>query len=371
MKNKKVGIVTFHTALNYGAILQTYALQKFLKNNGIENVVINYDCPFIKKCYSPFFISNKKIINSLVRGFLFKNKITKKRKNFNYFLKKYINLSCRYGSVNEMVKDINNYKYFIAGSDQVWSPISANFDDFYFLPFANDYQKFSYAASLGTSILTENEKTELKQRLKGFTSISVREESAKKILKDITGNDNIEVHVDPTLLLSKNDWKELTNDNVSNDKYLLIFNVEKQINDIEFAKELAKQKNLKLKYINDRTLIKDKNIEYIEAPTPSDFINLFANAEIVVTNSFHGTVFSIIFEKEFYVELNNKKARNIRSEALLEKLNIRNREISSTDIFNASKINWQNVEKILDIERNKSKEYIIKINESSDKCGKN
>ena len=173
------------------------------------------------------------------------------------------------------------------------------------------------------------------------------------------------------MLLSKNDWKELTNDNVSNDKYLLIFNVEKQINDIEFAKELAKQKNLKLKYINDRTLIKDKNIEYIEAPTPSNFINLFANAEIVVTNSFHGTVFSIIFEKEFYVELNNKKARNIRSEALLEKLNIRNREISSTDIFNASKINWKNVEKILDIERNKSKEYIIKINESSDKCGKN
>lgn len=367
MSSQRVGIVTFHTALNYGAILQTYALQKFLEKNGIENEIIDYDCPFIKKCYSPFFISNKKILNSLVRGLLFRGKINKKRKNFNSFIKKYLKLSNYYSNENQIKKDIDNYKYFISGSDQVWSPISANFDNFYFLPFAKDSQKYSYAASLGTSTLTDEEKKELKVRLKGFSTISVREESAKKLLKEITNNDQIDVHIDPTLLLSKNDWREMTDKKEIVDRYLLIFNVEKPINDVEFAKKIANEKNLKIKYINDRTLFKDKNIEYIEAPSPNKFINLFANADVIVTNSFHGTVFSIIFEKDFYVELNNKKARNIRSESLMEKLNIKNREIKSVDIFKSEEINWEIVNNILDKERKKSQKYINAINESSDK----
>ena len=369
MKNKKVGIVTFHTALNYGAILQTYALQKFLNNNNIDNEIIDYDCPFIKKCYSPFFIAGKKVINSLVRGVVFRNKIFKKRENFNSFLQKYINLSPNYQNVDEMRKDANKYKYFISGSDQVWSPISANFDLFYFLPFAEDYQKHSYAASLGTSKLTTDEQNALRQRLKGFKSISVREESAKELLKTITNINNIEVHIDPTLLLSKNDWQDMVDKKKTNEKYLLIFNVEKPINDIKFAKNIAKEKKLKIIYINDRTLIKDKKIKYVEAPTPNEFINLFANADTIITNSFHGTVFSIIFEKEFYVELENKKARNIRSESLLKKLNIQNREIKNIELFKPEPINWQNVANILEEERKKSQNYILKINESSEQRG--
>lgn len=363
MKNKKAGIVTFHTALNYGAVLQTYALQKFANSIGIENEIINYDCPFIKKCYSPFFISGKKVINSLIRGIVFRGKIKKKRKNFDLFLKEYICLSKKYNNINEMQQDSDKYKYFISGSDQVWSPISANFDEFYFLPFANNLQKYSYAASIGTTKLSIEEKNILKKRLDGFQFLSVREESAKKILEELTNVNEIDVHVDPTLLLTKNDWKEMTKKSLVKDKYLLIFNVEKPINNVNFAKKMARQKNLEVVYINDRTLFKDKEIKYVEAPSPNDFISLFANADMIVTNSFHGTVFSIIFEKEFFVEYENKKARNIRSEALLKKLNINHREITSVEIAtNYDKINWKKVNKVLEEERKKAREYLLKIN---------
>lgn len=363
MQSKKIGIVTFHTALNYGAVLQTYALQKFLNNLEIENEVIDYDCPFIRKCYSPFFISGKKVINSLIRGVAFSGKIKKKRKNFDSFLKKYICLSKKYNNINEMNRDSNHYKYFISGSDQVWSPVSANFDEFYFLPFAKKNQKYSYAASLGTSKLSEDEKIILKNRLKDFSIISVREESAKTILDELTNAEEIDVHVDPTLLLAQSDWKEMTKTLKKDDRYLLIFNVEKPIYNVEFAKKLAQQNNLKVVYINDRTLFKDKEIKYVEAPTPNDFISLFANADMIVTNSFHGTVFSIIFEKEFFVEYENKKTRNIRSEALLKKLNINHREITSVEIAtNYDKINWKKVNKVLEEERKKAREYLLKIN---------
>lgn len=362
MKNKKVGIVTFHTALNYGAVLQTYALQAFLKKMNIENEIINYDCPFIKKCYSPFFIANKNLINSIVRGILFNKKISKKRKNFDLFLKKNIDLSKRYTAIDEMKKDANNYKYFISGSDQVWSPISANFDEFYFLPFAEDNQKFSYAASIGSGKLSEEEQSVMKRRLKGFDCISVREESAKELLKNLVETPDITVNVDPTLLLEKEAWEEVVEKNKKG-KYLLIFNVEKPIYDVEFAKKIAKEKGLKIIYINDRTIIKDKEIEYIEAPTPDEFITLFANADTIVTNSFHGTVFSIIFEKDFFVEFNNKKNRNIRSESLLKKLGIGNREIINVSNNNSfENISWDKVKEKLEIERERSKQYIDKIN---------
>lgn len=148
------------------------------------------------------------------------------------------------------------------------------------------------------------------------------------------------------------------------EKYLLIFNVEKSINNVGFAKKIAKERNLKIVYINDRTLIKDKGIEYIQAPAPEMFLSLFANAEAIVTNSFHGTVFSIIFEKDFYVELENKKHKNIRSEGLLNMVQIKNRVINDTyktDEFDS--VDWDNVKKHLNIERKRSFHYFAKIKE--------
>lgn len=352
---KKVGIVTFHTALNYGAIMQTYALQTFLNSIGIENTVIDYRSDFIQKCYRPFFISDGKVFNAIVRGICFGKNIRKRKKGFAEFTNKYLCCSKPYFTSDEIKADRDEYSFYISGSDQVWSPISAGFDPVYFLPFARDEQKLSYAASIGLTELNTDIKKELFSRLKGFQVLSVREESAKKLLMDADTNREIYVHPDPTLLIPREQWLKIASDPVVKEKYVLVFNVEKPIHDITYAKKLATEKNMKVVYLNDRTIRKDPDITYIEAPSPDEFLSLFANASAIVTNSFHGTVFSIIFQKEFYVELDNRKQRNIRVESLLTQLEIPTRSISEAQ--SATEINWDNVERILRGKRENVERY--------------
>ena len=356
---KKIGIITFHTALNYGAVLQAYALQNFLKKNEMENEILNYDCPFIKKCYSPFFVPNKKYFSALIRGVLFSNIIKKKRKKFENFICKNLNVSNKFNNIEGIKKIKNNYSYFLTGSDQVWSPVAADFDPMYFLPFAKQNQKYSYAASIGTSKLNKETEHEMKKRLKDFEIISVREENAKNILEELAIGKEIFTNVDPTFLLEKQDWLNLVGEDEIKDKYLLIFNVEKPIHAVEYAKQIAKERGLKIVYINDRTIIKDKEIIYFQGISPEKFLTLFYHSEMVVTNSFHGTVFSIIMNKQFLVELENKKLKNMRVENLLNKLDIQNRVICLECIQNMPcEPDWNKVNEKIDKERQKSLNYL-------------
>ena len=366
MDSKKVGILTFHTALNYGAVLQAFALQNFLSKLNIRNEIINYRCPFIDKNYKPFFISDGKIINAVIRGILFGRTIQIKRKNFDEFIEHYLDVTQPYYSSEEIEKDRNKYSFFISGSDQVWSPIAAGFDPVYFLPFAMDNQKYSYAASIGTDKLSDEQLNEYKKRLKGFQFLSVRENSAQKILEGLDDKRKVFVHADPTLLLGRENWDQLCGkipDNMPND-YLLLFNVEKPIMDVDFAKKIANERGLNVVYINERTVKKDKNIIYLEGLSPDVFLSLFANAKIVVTNSFHGTVFSVIFQKEFYVEIENKKQRNVRIEDMLKELEIEGSDINECDLSKGRKIDWECVAQILERKRTDAAQYFTKIVEN-------
>lgn len=363
MDLKKVGILTFHTALNYGAVLQTYALQQFLLGLNINNQIINYRCEFIDNNYKPFFISDGKIINAVVRGVLFGRTIQLKRRKFNEFVEKYLNLTQPYYSSEEIEKVRDKYWFFISGSDQVWSPIAAGFDPVYFLPFAKDAQKYSYAASIGTNNLTDQQLNEYRKRLKGFRFLSVREDSARKLLAVLEDGREVFVHVDPTLLLKREKWNQLCGEIPNNipNNYLLLFNVEKPIMDVAFAKKIAKERGLCVVYINERTVKKDKDIIYLEGLSPDVFLSLFAKAKIVVTNSFHGTVFSVIFQKEFYVEIENKKQRNVRIEDLLKELKIYKADINEYDLIKDRKIDWAVVSDILECKREDAKKYFMKI----------
>lgn len=362
---KKVGILTFHTALNYGAVLQTYALQQFLSELNIDNEVINYRCSFIDKNYSPFFISDGKIINAVIRGIVFGHTIREKRRKFNEFVEQHLTTTRPYYSAEDIKEVRDGYSFFISGSDQVWSPIAAGFDPVYFLPFAKDTQKYSYAASIGTDKLSNEQLDEYKKRLKGFRFLSVREYSAQKLLGNLDVDREVFVHVDPTLLLGRENWNQLCGkmpDNIPDD-YLLLFNVEKPIKDVNFAKKIAKERGLSVVYINERTLKKDKDVIYLEGLSPDTFLTLFANAKIVVTNSFHGTVFSIIFQKEFYVEIENKKQRNVRVQNLLNELKIYKSDINECDETKDAKIDWNYVSQILECKRADATQYFIKIAE--------
>lgn len=330
--SKPVGIITFHRAINYGAILQTYALHKTLDNLKVENQVIDYYCDFIEKFYIP---KNHSAIKRkgqskykyLIKRILVSGTVNKKRKSFYKFGEKYLNLSKPYRTYEELKSANNDFSKFITGSDQVFSPTCAGFDGAYFLTFAN-HDKYSYAASFGGNQLPEDKKEEYGKRFSDFNRFSVREAYGLDILKEY-GKDGV-VSLDPTLLLDFEEWDKIA-EPIKNDKYILIFNVNHPISDIDFAKKLGKEKGYKVLFISDSFLNKIDGVEKITAVSPGQFLSYIKNAEYVVTNSFHGTVFSIIFGKKFFVELNSsasgKTKRNHRAEGIMNILGISGREI--------------------------------------------
>ncbi|ABX44029.1 polysaccharide pyruvyl transferase family protein [Lachnoclostridium phytofermentans] len=357
--NKKVGIITFHRALNYGAVLQAYALQQFLFGLGIDNEIIDYYSKSISSCYSPFKIYSGKVVRGIAKGIFFYRVIQKKMKNFEQFCKDNLVLSKRCNDYLELKELSKDYIFIITGSDQVFSPVSAGFDEAYFLTFTEDEKKYSYAANLGIKKIPKSLEEIYRERLKGFQSISVGEADAAPLLQDYISS-KIKVHIDPTLLLSSKIWSQMKYQTGYQKPYVLLYHVEKPIYSIQFAKELSKQNNLEIVYINDRTAIRDMHIKYVVAPKVEEFLAWFKEAAYVVTNSFHGTALSILFHKKFFVELENKQNRNNRAEELLQLLHIEGREICKGSKPNQEEngISWNEVEGRLNHVREDAKEYI-------------
>lgn len=364
---KPIGIITFHRAINYGAILQTYALHKTLDNLGVDNQVIDYYCDFIEKFYIPKNHSaikrkGQKKYKYLIKRILVSGTINKKRKSFYKFGEKYLNLSKPYKTYEELKNANNDFSAFITGSDQVFSPTCAGFDKAYFLSFAN-HDKYSYAASFGGNQLPEDKKEEYRKRFSDFTRFSVREAYGADILKEFS-KDAV-VSLDPTLLLDFDEWNKIA-EPIKEEKYILIFNVNHPITNIEFAKKLGKEKGCKVIFISDSFLNKIDGVEKRAAVSPGEFLSYIKNAEYVVTNSFHGTVFSIIFGKKFFVELNStasgKIKRNHRAEGVMNILGIKNREI--VDCQNShidDEIDYNFVKEAIKKERNNSIGYLKEI----------
>lgn len=356
----KIGIITFHRAVNYGAVLQTYALQKTLTKLNIDNAVIDYRCPFITNEYKPFHIKKGKFAKSAVQSVLECRIRSKKRRKFDQFVEKNIKLTKSYDTVEALKECNKNFSAFITGSDQVFSPVCVGFDEAYFLTFADSDKKYSYAASFGTNLLDSKIIPEYKRRLQDFQKISVRENSGKKIISDIVKKDAV-VLVDPTLLLKEKDYKEIVGTTSEKD-YIVVFNVSGYTELMSYAQKLAKQKNLKLIYINDQYYKKVDIAERKTAVSPEEFLALFKNANYIVTNSFHATVFSIIFNKQFAVDLTvSDGTRNNRVAELLDYLNISDRAIKNCNCNIDNIINWKEIEDRLDIQRKNSYGYLRSI----------
>lgn len=357
----KVGIVTFHNALSYGAALQSYALQQFIQNCGMEAEILDYECDYIEKNYKRILkINEKHPIKSLLGSVL---KAPNKRRGIRMsaqFRENYMKLSehCYKKDLPELA---GQYTLFITGSDQVFSPTCAGFDTTYLLDFAVPDQKYAYAASFGTAKIPEEKKTQYRQLLSQFRGISVREESGKSIVEELIAKTPL-VHVDPTLLLKNSQWDEVSEQPQITGRYILLFNVLSPRNLVKRALELGKKTGYPIYYLTEQRFPRLKNVYYLPAVSPSQFIGLIKNAEYVYTNSFHGCVFSILYHKKFVTELDTVQSRNIRSEELLAKLNITGREITQTMHPNPDMpIDWQTVDAILDDERNKARVYINKI----------
>lgn len=364
---KKIKIITFHNAHNYGAFLQVFALQKKLaEDNNVE--IINYENNEIIKDYNILHIdktSIKKFFKSVISNIVFLRKKIIKYYKFKRMIGKNIFLTKRvFMSEKDLKSNPPKADIYITGSDQVWnSEITHGLCDSYTLNFGpTDIKRISYGASIGNTILSRNEEEVYRTKISKIDCISVREEDGKKLLESIGINKPIEVVLDPTLLLCKNDWEKIIEkERLINNPYILSYMI---VADDEYEKivnKLANITGLKIVHFGARkNRYKKNNLKSAFTSDPFEFVNLIKNAEYVVCTSFHATVFSIIFNKKFWVIPHRKTGSRVTN--LLDKLGISERAVNSLEDFEKlnydKEIDYEKVNKKLEEERKKSIDWL-------------
>lgn len=367
MKNleRKTAIITFNQAINFGAVLQMYALQNVLKTQvGVKADIINYKSKSLSKTYEKKKFSEL-ISPRMMYHILFNNGYIRFNfKGFESFLSNNLEMTSEVSTKKDLSSLNDLYDYFITGSDQVFNPYCSGFDGNYFLSFVSDKNmKFSYAASVGLENIPVELENYYKDYLNSFCRISIREITGANEIKRVCGIE-CSTNIDPTLLLDKSDWEKLMADLPSNadTPYLLLCALSEDKNMLKFAKKIAKRKKLKVIYINDR-LFRPKGMLSLRNVSPEQWLRLFANANSIVTNSFHGIAFSINFEKEFYPFYLNKNTRvNSRIRDLLDLLNLQSLVINdNNDTLMNENIDYSEAREILKNEKNKSISYLREI----------
>lgn len=351
----KAGILTFQNANNYGAVLQAYALQKYLNENNINCEFINYN-----------MVENKDINKKEIIIFKLKNKfifikninIYIKQKKFDEFRKKYLKINSKeYYNDKAIYNNKFDYDLYIVGSDQVWNSKITNNSKVFFLTFADSKIKISYGASFGHDVLNKEEKENVKNYLKDFDAISVREKQVVNKLKNITKKEIYDV-VDPVFLLETEKWDEIMKKIKINKKYIFIYLMEENKEVYKILNSINKDFKYEVIYISNHNLeLKNYNSKKLKKVGPREFIYLIKNSEYVITNSFHGTAFSIIFEKKFWVIGHSKY--NARIQNLINLILENNKIIIQNEENYAGKmINGFNANKEMLKEIKKSKTFI-------------
>lgn len=327
---KKIGIVTYHNAINYGAVFQAFALQQYLLDMGFDAYIINYRNSSIEEQYKlkPLRI-NKDFITNLkwdIQNLVY---LPAKKKNFRIWEKRFKLLSVT--DKNNLREIAHNLDKIIVGSDQVWKLKANNFDSAYFLDFVEEDKRISYAASFGASKLEDKERDFIARYLYGIPCISVREESGITLVKELTGK-KAEHVLDPVLLMDKVFW--ISNMSGKSTRLLkdYIFVYQLGTGDYlpQFVRKMADEMNLKIIYVADNllTMLKygfhSRNKSSID---PSGFLKLLYGARIVCTNSFHASALSMIMHKDFYTVIkgNENDLWNTRMYSLLKSFNLESR----------------------------------------------
>ncbi len=357
---KKIGILTFQQADNYGAILQAYALKQVLLGLKHQVDIINYDCEAIKKTYQLFFPLSFRPIELLDKLIKFPLRYANKYQ-FERFRKKYLgNMPLIKADKLALLND--QYDLFIAGSDQIFNLRLTQFDNTFFLPFADIKKSFSYAASFGISFdkLNDQEKVFIRNNLRHFQRISVREAQGVEIVERLAKKVALS-HLDPTLLLKKEHWKRFQT-SPSQKPYILLYLMHQDISLINFARNLSQRTGYKIKYIPCEVKIRGLRGTKKIMPSISQWVSLFLNAQYVVTNSFHGLAFSINFNKPFFVgRLPEEAATNSRLENLMGLIDQSNRFYTNFIDNRDKPIPWKRINSILDRERQKAFTYLKEI----------
>lgn len=349
---RKVGIITFFGEFNYGNRLQNYAVQEIMKDFGMDVVTIKDDNSIKPKS---LIIIIRNLLSSL-KNIKLTIKENKKRRKFREFNKKYINFFDGY-ITEENAKEFDpKFDFFVTGSDQVWNPYYSKCKNYYFLTFCNPDKRICFSPSIGLNELPLKFISVYHNYLSDYNSVSVRENEGAEIIKTLV-DIPVKVLPDPTLVLDKYKWEELASKSklkIANKKYILTY----FLGDIDIYRNkiLGFSKQYNLEVINIYNL---EDLKYYDVG-PEDFVFLIKNASLVLTDSFHGTVFSIIFKTPFisYDRVDKDGNMNSRIKTLLGKYDLNHRFQLKTDPLI---IDWKNTDNIIKEQRKETISYINSI----------
>ena len=338
-------------------MLQAYALQTVLrKKYNADCEIIDFSNKEQQRMYSALYEPrNIKDVFRNILNLIFYRKIEKHNKDYIKFADKNFNKSSKsYDSLEKLKNEDFKYDTFITGSDQVWNINAKDFDDAYFLPFVENKNKIAYAVSLGaTNPNNSQDKEKYKAYLEKINAISVREKNAQKWIGELTDKP-VEICVDPTLLLSEQEWEPLVGEREVKGKYILWYCMIYKKETRKIIEEISKKYKMPV-YVLDakewsrRGLFLHK-IKLAKNGGPSSYLSLVKNAEMIITSSFHGSVFCSKFKKNFwYLNIHSHDTGDDRASFLLSQLDLKERFVNKDEILDKNLLdmpNYSNTEKI-------------------------
>lgn len=358
---KKVGCITFHSAHNYGSVLQAYALQEFVKLNFPDVVykIINLRTKRQKELYSVF----PKRASYRYKFFVLFNyfSLRKKHENFEKFINTKLELTEEFSDEN-ITEERFDFDYYISGGDQCWNIDCADFSWLYYLTFVKKARKLSYSISLGPKALSASNLMveKIKNCVNSYTCLSLREiESINQLSKIL--DKPMQQNIDPVLLLDKDIWTKLAGERIEKSAYIFLYILDNDRQAYDFATRLSKYTGKKV--IISKPICKKDFFHHFTNRFdcgPVEFLNYILYADIVISTSFHGCVFASLFEKPL-ITLNAEKDN--RRWCFLEKYGLANRNVKPN-------INDKEIEVLLDTvdftlfknelkrEQNRSFEYL-------------
>lgn len=376
---KKIGLVAV-TNHNYGSILQTYALQTAVRNMGCDTQIIKYAEGKAAKIgrfrNMNYAVSRLKIIiKDLSMNLLLpkqKHLLGERSAVFSEFIDKELTFSDTYYSLDRLAKVSSKYDVILLGSDQVWHPMNLfmNFFTLNFVP--DDVKKGAYAPSFGVSRIPDAYKKAYSEYISRIEHVSCREMAGVMLIKELTGRD-VPMVCDPTLLLTAKNWESCLSDKVKiNEKYVFCYFIGDNPNQREVVKEYAKEHGLKivaLLHIDEYIGSDEGYADYTPYNVgPAEFLYLVKNADCVMTDSFHASVFSLQFHREFYTfnrfENGNGNSTSSRIDSLLGTVNLMDRKVKNGAMLKdltTSEIDFDDVDERLKDFRASSEAYLKSI----------
>lgn len=357
----KVLVVTTQNAINYGAVLQSYAFHKFLSECEVENYFLN-----LSRLSSAYFQRLK--LDATLPGQLFDlwwrviwlPQIRRKVKKFEKFSTDNIKLSRLYDNAQAVINDPPEADLLITGGDQMFNA-STGIRPIHFLNFGpQNVKRVSYATSMGVNEIPRKYLDEFRELLSCYSALSLREECAADYIEKIC-NVPCRTNIDPVFLFSQERWNQLIGDYSIKQpkKYILVYSLLYDAGLNAIIKQMASFVRLPVIIISNYARNFTRGGKVIRDAGPIDFLRFFRDAEYIITNSFHGTCFSVIFEKKFFSL--TKEHEDMRIISLLRKFGLQDRIIRDPSEVSTQEICFDKSRKIISAERDRAREYIREI----------